>query len=128
MMFSRHGGFVLVELLVATALTFVVFGATLTLTEVFQSDSRLQFQRSETQDNARTALDRFSRELRNVAAPSPKTSGALEAAKRYSLIFQTVSSTQGYSWGENIVHASRVRYCLDNSNPSDELLWRQSIR
>src|SRR5438309_6970001 len=99
MMLSRHGGFVLVELLAATALTFVVFGATLTLVEVFQSDTRLQFQRAETQDTARTALDRFSRELRNVAAPSEKTPGALEAAKRYSMIFQTISSAQGYSWG-----------------------------
>jgi hypothetical protein len=127
MSFSRQGGVVLVESLVATAMTFVVFGATLTLIEVFQSDNRLQLRRNETQDDERTALDRLSRELRNVAAPSAKTAGALEVARRYSMIFQTVTSAEGYSWGENAVHAIRVRYCLDNSNPTNELLWRQSI-
>lgn len=127
MTLSKQGGFMLVELLVAVAMTVVVFSATLVLVEVFQRNNVNALKRNETQDNARTAVDRLARELRNVAAPSAKTAGALELAKHYSIVFQTISSASGYSWGENASHASRVRYCLDSSNPSNEILWRQSL-
>src|SRR5579872_4859089 len=51
-------GFTLVELLVAMAITAIVFGATLTVLDVFQSNNRFDQLRNENQDNARTAIDR----------------------------------------------------------------------
>jgi prepilin-type N-terminal cleavage/methylation domain-containing protein len=125
-----QAGFTLIELLVTMVITTIVFGATLSVLDVFQRDNRHELLRNETQDNARNALDRLGRDLRNVAAPksTPELPGALEAAKRYSLIFQTISTEPGYAWGNNITHATRVRYCLDNSKPREEVLWKQTTR
>jgi prepilin-type N-terminal cleavage/methylation domain-containing protein len=120
----REAGFTLVELLVTMTISFIVFGATLSVLQVFQTDSHLDQQRLETQDNARNAIDRLARELRNVAAPSPTYLGALELAEPNSLTFETIDST--HTWGgENVANAIRVRYCLDDSNPSNEVVWRQ---
>jgi prepilin-type N-terminal cleavage/methylation domain-containing protein len=131
MMLARgQAGFTLMEVLVTMVITMIVFGATLTLLDVFQRDNRISLLRNETQDNARNAVDRLARDLRNVAAPKsiPELPGALESAEAYALVFQSISADSTYEWGENASHASRVRYCLDNSNPSNELLWRQSKR
>ncbi len=125
-----EAGFTLMELLVTMVITSIVFGATLSVLDVFQRDNRHELLRNETQDNARNALDRLGRDLRNVAAPKsvPELPGALEIAKRYSLVFQTISTEPGYEWGKNLTHATRVRYCLDNSKPSEEVLWKQTTR
>jgi prepilin-type N-terminal cleavage/methylation domain-containing protein len=113
-------GFTLVELLVTIALMLLVFGAILVVFETFQRDARYGQLRNETQDNARNALDRLSRELRNVAAPSTKAAGAVEAASANSLIFQTIDPSKAS--GASVL---RVRYCLDDSKPENEVLWRQ---
>jgi prepilin-type N-terminal cleavage/methylation domain-containing protein len=120
-------GFTLIELLVAMTLSMVVFGATLSVLDVFQNDQRFDTLRNETQDNTRVALDRMARELRNVSAPSTQEAGALEQAKRYSLTFQTINSTSTSKneLEQNLTNAMRVRYCLNNSNPQDEVLWRE---
>jgi type II secretory pathway component PulJ len=125
-----QAGFTLIEMLVTTLITMVVFGATLTILEVFQRDNSFQQIRNETQDSARNAIDRLARDLRNVAAPKsiPELPGALEIAKHSSLIFQTISTESGYAWENNASHAIRVRYCLNSSNPSNEVLWRESMR
>ena len=125
---AQHG-YTAIELLVAMTLGVGVFAATLTVVDVFQRDNHFDLLRNETQDNARSAIDRLSRELRNVSAPSVKEAGALEQSKRYSLTFQTISSTPA-SNGElqsNTSDAMRVRYCLNNFNPSNEILWRETM-
>jgi prepilin-type N-terminal cleavage/methylation domain-containing protein len=116
---SQHG-FTLIEVLVSMSLMLVVFGATLTILDVFQRDNRSAQLRNETQDNARNAMDRLARELRNVAAPGEKYAGALEQAEGYSLTFQTVDPTPGATL------PIRVRYCLDDSVTTNEVLWRQT--
>jgi prepilin-type N-terminal cleavage/methylation domain-containing protein len=120
-------GFTLIELLVTMLITSIVFGATLSVLDVFQKNNRLDQQRSETQDNARNAMDRLARDLRNVAAPSVESSGALEAAESYSVVFQTIDTAQ-LAGGENTTNAMRVRYCLDDSTTTNEILWRQVER
>jgi prepilin-type N-terminal cleavage/methylation domain-containing protein len=117
-------GFTLIELLVTMAIATIVFGATLSVLDVFQKDNRLDQQRLETQDNARNAIDRLARELRNVAAPSPSYLGALEVAEPNSLTFETIDSTHVWG-GKNTANAIRVRYCLDDTKPSNEIVWRQ---
>jgi prepilin-type N-terminal cleavage/methylation domain-containing protein len=130
---AEHG-FTLVELLVTMALALVVFGATLTVIEVFQRDTVYGQQRNENQDNARNAMDRISRALRNVVAATEKSPGALEQAGEYSIMFQTVD-TSGLTGTENPTRAMRVRYCLeyetnkkDETDPSHEILWEQVRR
>jgi type II secretory pathway pseudopilin PulG len=122
------GGFTLLETLAATFAAIVVFGATLSVLDVFQSGSRLDNLRNEAQDSARTAIDALARELRNGAAPSSLTPGALEKAGKYSVVFQTIEPTTSAIPAEdaNKTNAIRVRYCLNNSQPSNEILYKQT--
>ncbi|HWG09390.1 MAG TPA: prepilin-type N-terminal cleavage/methylation domain-containing protein [Solirubrobacteraceae bacterium] len=118
-------GFTLIELLVTMAVAVIVFGATLSVLDVFQRNNRFELLRNETGDTARTAIDRLARELRNVAAPSTKEAGALELAEEYSVTFETIDST---GTSENPSGVMRVRYCLNNSTPTNEVLWKQVDR
>jgi prepilin-type N-terminal cleavage/methylation domain-containing protein len=121
-------GFTLVELLVTMAISVIVFGATLTALDVFQNHNRFDLLRNEAQDNARNAIDRLARELRNVAAPTTGYFGALEQASSYSITFQTIDSAPLPNETKNASNAMRVRYCLNDTTPSNEILWRQVKR
>lgn len=125
---SAEHGFTLIELLVTMAISTIVFGATLSVLDVFQRNNVVDQQRNEVQDNARNAMDQIARQLRNVAAPSAGSPGALLTTKNYSMIFDTIDSTSGYAWGENKSHTMMVRYCLNNSNTENEVMWMQVRR
>jgi hypothetical protein len=120
-----ESGLTLIEFVVALALSTVVFGVVFGFLNIFQTDSRYEQLRNETQDKARSAIERMSRELRNVAAPSAGAAGALEQAGSYSVVFQTVSSGVVFG-GQNASNQMRVRYCLNASTPTSETLWRQT--
>jgi Tfp pilus assembly protein PilV len=120
-------GLTLVEALLALVLTVVVFGAALTALIAFQHNTTNGVLRNEAQDHARNALDRLARGLRSVAAPTKKFSGALEEAAPYSITFQTIDS-QKTAGGSNATNAMRVRYCLNDSTPTNEVLWQQTVR
>ncbi|HEY4428821.1 MAG TPA: prepilin-type N-terminal cleavage/methylation domain-containing protein [Solirubrobacteraceae bacterium] len=124
---AQEHGFTLIELLVSMALALVVFGATLSAFDVFQSNTRFDVLRNEAQDNARNAIDRLARDFRNVAAPKsePEIPGALERAEPYAVTFQTIRDSAPSKESKNKTNAKRVRYCLDASTPSNEVLWRQ---
>jgi type II secretory pathway component PulJ len=116
-------GFTLIEMLVTISLAMVVFGATLAAFDVFQHDNVYAQARNETQDAARNTINRLTHQLRNVIAPSSEYPGALEEAGKYSIEFQTVNTSSSLSFGsKNPSHAMRVRYCLDNSKPENEIL------
>jgi prepilin-type N-terminal cleavage/methylation domain-containing protein len=122
-----QAGFTLIEMLVTMLVTTIVFGATLSLFDVFQKNTRLDQIRAETQDNARNSMDRLSRELRNVAAPSTEASGALEVAEHYAITFQTVDTSSAVP-EFNTTDNMRVRYCLGTSTPTNEILYKQVMR
>jgi prepilin-type N-terminal cleavage/methylation domain-containing protein len=126
----REHGFTLIELLVSMALAVVVFGATLSALNIFQTNNNFDLLRNETQDSARSAIDRLSRDLRNVAAPKSvkELPGALEVAKPESITFQTIDSVPLPAESKNATNAMRVRYCLDDSSPTNEVLRRQEMR
>jgi prepilin-type N-terminal cleavage/methylation domain-containing protein len=124
---AEHG-FTLIELLVTMLITTIIFGATLSVLDVFQRNNLVDQQRNEVQDNARNAMDQLARQLRNVAAPNAGSPGALLTTKNYSMIFDTIDSTSTYAWGENASHTMMVRYCLNNSETTNEVLWMQVKR
>lgn len=103
----RQDGFTLVELLVAMVASLVVFGATLTILESYLRQSSAATKRLDAQDQARLAVDRIVRNLRNVSSPlaAPKL---LERATRYDLVFQTIGTPSG----RNVSGIQRVRYCV----------------
>jgi prepilin-type N-terminal cleavage/methylation domain-containing protein len=123
-------GFTLIELLVTMVITTIVFGSTLSVLDVFQTNNRFDQLRNENQDMARTTLDRLSRQLRNVIARTTSTGavpGALEQAEPLAITFQTVDTTKSATSG-NKNDAMRVRYCLNHSNPENEILWEEVRR
>jgi prepilin-type N-terminal cleavage/methylation domain-containing protein len=122
-----EAGFTLIELLVTMLITSIVFGATLAVLDTFQKNNRLDQLRSETQDNARNSMDRLARELRNVAAPSTEAAGALELAESYALTFQTIDSSSAAP-EKNATDNMRVRYCLADATPTNEILYKQVER
>jgi prepilin-type N-terminal cleavage/methylation domain-containing protein len=103
----RQDGFTLIELLVAMVLSLIVFGATLTILEVYMRQSAAATKRFDAQDQARLAIDRIVRDLRNVASPltTPKL---LERATPYDVVFQTIGTPSG----SNVSGIERVRYCI----------------
>jgi prepilin-type N-terminal cleavage/methylation domain-containing protein len=120
----REEGFTLIELIVTMAITTVIFGATLTALGAFTNGSKADTLRAEMQDHARTALDRMARSLRNVTAPQTKSPGALDQAGPYAITFDTIDTLKT-AGGSNATNAMRVRYCLSDKNPSNEILYRQ---
>jgi prepilin-type N-terminal cleavage/methylation domain-containing protein len=104
---GKEHGFTLIEALVAMAIASVVFGATLTVLDVYMRQSNGVTQRFDAQNQARLAVDRIVRQLRNVASPltTPKL---LERATPYDLVFQTIGSPSG----SNASGTERVRYCI----------------
>jgi prepilin-type N-terminal cleavage/methylation domain-containing protein len=103
----RQDGFTLVELLVGMVISLIVFGATLTVLDSFLRQSSAATKRLDAQDQARLAVDRIVRDLRNVSSPltTPKL---LERATPYDLVFQTIGTPNG----RNVSGIERVRYCV----------------
>jgi prepilin-type N-terminal cleavage/methylation domain-containing protein len=125
---AEEHGFTLVELLTTMLITVIVFGATMTALNAFQSQNRYDTLRNEAQDYVRNAVDRLARELRNVAAPTTGYFGALEQAGPYSITFETIDSSPPAKESKNTANLTRVRYCLNGATPSNEILWRQVKR
>jgi prepilin-type N-terminal cleavage/methylation domain-containing protein len=103
----RQDGFTMIELLVAMALSLIVFSATLTVLDVYMRQSSAASKRFDAQDQARLAVDRIVRDLRNVASPltTPKL---LERATPSDVVFQTIGTPSG----GNVSGIERVRYCI----------------
>jgi prepilin-type N-terminal cleavage/methylation domain-containing protein len=119
----EEGGFTLIELLVTMALAAIIFGATLTVLEVFQRQNSVDVERNEVQDQARNTVDQIERQLRNVSAPTAGSPGALLVIEPWETIFDTVDSSSSYSWGANVGHTMMVRYCLRK-----KVVWMQVKR
>jgi prepilin-type N-terminal cleavage/methylation domain-containing protein len=113
-----QSGFTLVEVLVGMIITLLVFSAALDALNVFQHESQTDEQRLQVEDMARTTIDRMSLQLRNVAAESPTSAGALERSGPADIVFQTVYGLSPFG-GVNLTNQMRVRYCLDTSTPID---------
>jgi prepilin-type N-terminal cleavage/methylation domain-containing protein len=103
----RDDGFTLIELLVAMAASLVVFGATLSILDSYLHQSSAATKRFDAQDQARIAVDRIVRDLRNVSSPL-RTPKLLERATPYDLVFQTIGTPSG----ANVSGIKRVRYCV----------------
>ncbi len=107
-------GVTLVELLVGMTMAIAVFGLVGAALVAYQADAQRSTRKNDSQDQARTTIDRIVRELRDVA--STRTSPTLiEGAGPFDLTFQTVDSTAPAGGSANKSAITRMRYCL----PSD---------
>jgi type II secretory pathway pseudopilin PulG len=113
-----EGGFTLVELLLASSLMIVVLAATLGVFDQFVTTSNRNTKQNEAQDTARFAIDQVSRQLRNLALPTPASPNSIDVASGYDLVFKTADPGR-----------RRVRYCLQTSSPystSGGALWLET--
>jgi type II secretory pathway pseudopilin PulG len=116
----------LIELLVAITIFSGVLGATLFTFNSFDILSRRTVDRVSAQDSARTAVDRLTRDLRNLASPTIAVPKAVDLATPYDLIFQTVDTTNTtFDFGSNSSHVKRERWCLKSTNDKNEILYVQ---
>lgn len=109
-------GFTLVEVLLASTLMIIVLAATLTVFDQFVSTSNRNSAQNDAQDTARTMVDQVTRQLRNLALPTPQSPNSIDHASGNDLVFKTADPGR-----------RRVRYCLDTSNSpystSNGALW-----
>src|SRR4051812_28806822 len=109
-------GFTLVEVLLASSLMIVVLAATLTVFDQFVSTSNRNTAQNDAQDSARFSIDQVSRQLRNLALPTPQSPNSIDYASSTDLVFKTADPGR-----------RRVRYCLQTSgspySQSNGALW-----
>ena len=109
----KSAGFTLIEMLVVCIVATIIFAATLASFESFYRQNRSSTAQSETLNDARLALDRAARQLRNLANPTYNATNTITLATDRDFIFQT--SDPAKTW---------VRYCLDTSGgASAGKLW-----
>ena len=100
---TRQDGFTLIEVLLVSTLFLVVLGATIEAMVHFTRNNRLVEIRNDQAEQARSALDRQARQLRNLA--KRVSVPTINKATSYDFIFQT--SDPSRTW---------VRYCLDTTH------------
>ena len=108
---DQRGETSLTGLLVAMVLFAVVLGATLDAFSVFDTRSHQEAERNDAEETAHTAVERLSRELRNLAQPQSDAVSTVERASGFDLVFKTVAKT-GAPTAANPANVVRVRYCL----------------
>ena len=125
-----ESGMTLIELLIACVMAVIVLGSTLTVLAATNNNARNQQTASDNQDGARIYLDRLARQLRNLASPSLFSANyqaqpyAVDLAGDYDLVFRVVGDTMP-AGSLNTANVKRVRYCLDNSQPSQTLYQQE---
>ena len=121
-------GIALPEILIAMVISLAVFGATMSALEMFMRQSVRIDRGAESQDSARSALDQLARQLRNATSPASATGSSPPAAEQnssYGIVF-LAPDPAGTPTPTNLQALMHVRYCLDTSTPSNEVLWSQT--
>jgi prepilin-type N-terminal cleavage/methylation domain-containing protein len=118
---SNRDGFTLVELLLASTLALIIFGVTLTAWTSIYSSNRATEKQQDNVETARLAIDRASRQLRNLANPTVNAVTTIARASAYDFVFQT--SDPSKTW---------VRYCSQTSggstSPEKATLWEHESK
>jgi hypothetical protein len=122
-----ESGFSLMEFLISASLLVLVLGTALLPFQVAQNHERNTQNSNDSLSNARTTLDYFEHQLRNVAGQSQ----LINRATAYDLVFETVDPGTKPAGSQNSRNLMRVRYCLDTTNApataNSGLLWEQKL-
>jgi prepilin-type N-terminal cleavage/methylation domain-containing protein len=131
---SAQGGFSMIEVMVAMALTTIVMGISMTAFTSLWDEHKTTTQHNEALDEARTASDRLARDLRNLASPTALRNlqanrpQAVELAEPFQMVFRTVDEQPLPVGSQNTANLMRVRYCVDRSVPTKATLYQQTQR
>jgi prepilin-type N-terminal cleavage/methylation domain-containing protein len=140
---SDESGFTLVEVLIASVLSLIILGVTLTAFTGLVRTSKYMERQTEGETMARQGADRLARQLRNLASPADViTNVAVSTQPKsvdrnlpYDLIFKDIDEVRP-AGSSNSANVRRVRYCLQTSgvvpgagfsaSPSRGVLWAQT--
>ena len=106
----------------ASVLMLIVLGATLTTFNNFERNVKTNDQQNEAQEQARRGMDLMSRDLRNLASPTPNLPLAVDRYEALDVIFQSEGKEKPPG-SLNAQNTTRVRYCLD---AVEDRLYRQT--
>jgi hypothetical protein len=117
-------GLTLVELLVASLMSFVILAATMTVLESMMRQHALVERQTESETRARQGADRLAQQLRNLASPADIVTNITASTQPKSvdrnlpsdLIFKDVADTRPAA-SLNSANVRRVRYCVQTSGP-----------
>lgn len=119
-----ESGLVLTELLVAMVMAIVIFGAAVDAFVTFLNGDTHNRAQTQAQDTARTAIDRLASVLRNGMASGTAGSQPVEQYSSSSLVVLIPDPTASLTNNpRGLVHR---RYCLNLTDPANELLYRQT--
>jgi Tfp pilus assembly protein PilW len=117
-------GYALTELLIGMVMAITVFSATLGMVEVFFKQAGRTDKQAQAQDTARTALDRLASQLRNGSGVQGTTTQPVEQYGSYDLVF--LAPDPAYAGANTQQGLMHVRYCLNNTTQTNEVLWFQT--
>jgi prepilin-type N-terminal cleavage/methylation domain-containing protein len=138
-----ESGFTLVEVLVASLISLIILGVTLTAFTGLVRQSTYMERQTEGETMARQSADRLARQLRNLASPADIITNVAVSTQPKSvdrnlsndLIFKDINDTQP-AGSSNSANVRRVRYCLQTSgavpgagftaSPTRGVLWMQT--
>jgi len=111
----------LIEVLLVSVLMIVVLGATLATLNQFERNVKTNEMQNDAQDEVRRAMDLMTRDLRNLASPTPELPQAVVKADAQDVIFQSEGKDKAPD-SLNEQNTTHVRYCLDSAQGD---LYRQ---
>jgi hypothetical protein len=136
-------GLTLIELLVASLVSLLVLGASLTVFESMMRQGRQVEAQAELETRTRQGADRLARQLRNLASPADIVTDIAASTQPksvdrnlpFDIVFKDVGDVLP-AGSLNLANVRRVRYCLQTSGPvpgagftagpSNGVLWTQT--
>ncbi|MGK2879126.1 MAG: prepilin-type N-terminal cleavage/methylation domain-containing protein [Solirubrobacterales bacterium] len=123
-------GHTLIELLVASLLMSVVMGTLIAALFSFTNFVRGDEAVANTRDSIRAMMESMSREIRsaNALAPSPNAEQrVISRGEANDIIFKYRYPASPTATGNpaNIWNLQRVRYCVDRTEPTNQILYKQ---
>jgi type II secretory pathway pseudopilin PulG len=120
-----EGGMTLTEVLAAMFVAVILFGAAVTTFVTFLDTSTKADNETQSQEAARSTLERLSAQLRNGMATGTTGSQPVQHVSDFDLVF-LAPDAKGTVSANNPRVLTYHRYCLGNANNKGEQLWYQT--
>lgn len=118
-------GMTLTEVVAAMFVAVILFGAAVTTFVTFLGTSTKADDQTQSQEAARSTLERMSSQLRNGMATGSTGSQPVQHISDFDLVF-LAPDAKGTSTTANPRALTYHRYCLGNNNNKQEQLWYQT--
>ena len=118
-------GFTVTELVSAAGIGVVMLLSVFAVFATTQRTTHANQELNDSQQRTRHVMERLSRDMRNLASPTPEQPLAIDKATPYDLVFQSVDPA-GPNLGANTTNVRRMRYCLDAGAGAEGRIWVQT--